>query len=65
MLREVVVTAVSRQANAELLTAAIGLGPVRYLNDGEIDAAPRTLFEPLSQNRAWENWAAQIALDAE
>lgn len=64
-LRETVFTAVYLQVNAELLTAAVGLGPVRYLSAGEIEAASHTLFEPLSQNRAWENWAAQIVFDAE
>jgi len=64
-LREVVFTAVYLQANAESLTAAIGLGPVLYLSEGEIDAASHTLFEPLLQNRARENWAAQIVFDAE
>jgi hypothetical protein len=43
----------------QLLTAARGLGDVRYLSEGEVAAASTTLGQPLSQNRAWESWAAR------
>lgn len=61
-LREVVFTAVYLQVNAQLLTAALGIGDVRYLSAGEVAAATQLLFEPLSQNRAWEGWSARISL---
>jgi ribulose-5-phosphate 4-epimerase/fuculose-1-phosphate aldolase len=58
-LRDAVFAAVYLQVNAHLLTTALGLGDVRYLSDGEVAAASTMLGGPLSQNRAWESWAAR------
>ena len=47
--------------NAEVLTTAVALGggAVTYLTPGEVSAADATLSAPLSQDRAWQDWAAQ------
>jgi ribulose-5-phosphate 4-epimerase/fuculose-1-phosphate aldolase len=59
-LREVVFTSVYLQKNAELVTTARTFGEVHYLSDGEIDKAATLLFEPLSQDRAWNAWSNAI-----
>ena len=59
-LREVVFTSVYLQKNAELVTTARTFGDVHYLSDGEIDKAATLLFEPLSQDRAWNAWSNAI-----
>ena len=62
-LRGTVFAAVYLHVNAQLLTAALAMGSVRYLSAGEIEAAAAKLLEPLSQNRAWESWAARVTGD--
>jgi ribulose-5-phosphate 4-epimerase/fuculose-1-phosphate aldolase len=59
-LKEVVFTCVYLQKNAELVTTARTFGDVHYLSDGEIERASALLSEPLSQNRAWEEWSRAI-----
>jgi ribulose-5-phosphate 4-epimerase/fuculose-1-phosphate aldolase len=59
-LRQTVFRSVYMQLNAELLTIARGFGDVRYLSDGEVAAASELLCEPLSQDRAWNEWAARV-----
>jgi ribulose-5-phosphate 4-epimerase/fuculose-1-phosphate aldolase len=59
-LREVVFTAVYLQKNAELVTTARQFGGVHYLSKGEIKRASTLLFEPLSQDRAWNAWSATV-----
>ncbi len=59
-LREVVFTSVYLQKNAELSLAARNLTNVRFLSDEEIDLAAAMLFQPLSQNRAWEDWTKRL-----
>jgi ribulose-5-phosphate 4-epimerase/fuculose-1-phosphate aldolase len=59
-LREVVFTSVYSQKNAELSLAARNFSNVRFLADEEIDLAASLLFQPLSQNRAWEDWTKRL-----
>lgn len=59
-LRETVFTCVYMQKNAELQTIAHGFGNVHYLSDGEVAEANALLFDSLSQDRAWGEWAARV-----
>ena len=59
-LREVVFTSVYLQKNAQLVTTARQFGGVHYLSRGEIKRAAALLFEPLSQDRAWNAWSAAV-----
>jgi HCOMODA/2-hydroxy-3-carboxy-muconic semialdehyde decarboxylase len=59
-LREVVFTSVYLQKNAELITTARQFGDVHYLSKGEVEKASRLLFEPLSQDRAWNAWSDAV-----
>jgi HCOMODA/2-hydroxy-3-carboxy-muconic semialdehyde decarboxylase len=59
-LKEVVFTCIYLQKNAELVTTARTFGDVRYLSAGEVERAAMLLSEPLSQNRAWEEWSRAI-----
>jgi len=59
-LKEVVFTCIYLQKNAELVTTARTFGEVRYLSVGEVELASALLSEPLSQNRAWEEWSRAI-----
>jgi ribulose-5-phosphate 4-epimerase/fuculose-1-phosphate aldolase len=64
-LREVVFTSVYLQKNAELVTSARGFGEaVHYLSPGEIERAATLLFEPLSQDRAWNAWSSAVDISA-
>lgn len=65
-LREAVFTAIYLQLNAELLFRAgvLGKGNVRFLTPGEVHLASQTLLQPLSQERAWEYWAARAGFGA-
>ncbi len=62
-LRELAFTTVYLQKNAELATVARGFRNPRYLSDDEIDLAATLLSEPLSQNRAWEDWIKRLERD--
>lgn len=59
-LRQVVFTSVYLQKNAELVTAARQFGSVHYLSKGETKRAAALLFEPLSQDRAWNAWSDAV-----
>jgi ribulose-5-phosphate 4-epimerase/fuculose-1-phosphate aldolase len=59
-LREVVFTSVYMQRNAEMATAARNFTNVRFLGDEEIDLASELLFQPLSQDRAWDDWTKRL-----
>ena len=59
-LREVVFTSVYMQRNAELATAARNFTNVKFLSGDEIDLAAELLFQPLSQDRAWDDWTKRL-----
>ena len=64
-LREVVFTAVYMQRNAEMAIVARSFTNVKYLGSEEIDLAAELLFQPLSQDRAWDDWSKRLGpLDA-
>lgn len=58
-LRECVFSSVYMQRNAELQTIADRFGEVHFLSPNEVDIASSFLFQPLSQDRAWDAWAAE------
>lgn len=58
-LQEAVFTAVYLQVNAHLLLQTRSLGEPCYLSAGEVECTAKTLFSPLSQNRAWEYWSSR------
>lgn len=53
-IKEAVITAVYMQVNARLQMEAMRLGDITYLSPGEIREHQKTIFGPLSLNRAWE-----------
>jgi ribulose-5-phosphate 4-epimerase/fuculose-1-phosphate aldolase len=59
-LKETVFICIYLQKNAQLVTTARTFGDVHYLSDGEVERASTLLSEPLSQNRAWEEWSRAI-----
>lgn len=59
-LRLTVFTAIYMQMNAQLLAVARDFGDVHYLSDGEIGEAQKLLSDTLSQDRAWNAWAARV-----
>lgn len=63
-IRQSVFRAVYLMVNAELLATAKALGgPLRMLSKGEIAAANATLSQPLSQERAWQEWSAEAGFE--
>lgn len=60
-LKEAVMTAIYLQTNAQLLLAALPLGPITYLSPGEIAQMAQSQIRPTSLNRAWEYWTARAA----
>jgi HCOMODA/2-hydroxy-3-carboxy-muconic semialdehyde decarboxylase len=67
-LREAVYTAVYLDVNAQLQAAAIAMGTVKYLTDGEISLIQARLgdAEPgEGYDRAWQYWARRAGADAE
>jgi ribulose-5-phosphate 4-epimerase/fuculose-1-phosphate aldolase len=64
-LRGTVFTAIYLMANAAMLHQARQMGEVNYLTPGEIACVEKTLFSPLSQNRAWEYWARRAGFQTD
>jgi ribulose-5-phosphate 4-epimerase/fuculose-1-phosphate aldolase len=64
---EVVFVAIFMERNAQLSLQAELLAPgkVRYLSDGEARLTDAMNQEPLSSERAWEAWCAQVGLTEE
>ena len=44
------------QKNAQLQAAAMALGEVHYLSEGEVAAAERLMGSPKATARVWQNW---------
>lgn len=61
-LREIVTAAIYMEQNARLQTAAMALGEVTYLTDGEIERAGEMLRSPIASDRAWACWANRARL---
>jgi ribulose-5-phosphate 4-epimerase/fuculose-1-phosphate aldolase len=55
-LREMVFRAIYGMRNAETLSRARALGPVRALTPGESAAAEAFNLKPFAADRAWEQW---------
>jgi ribulose-5-phosphate 4-epimerase/fuculose-1-phosphate aldolase len=62
-LREAVFVAVYLHLNAELVLKAKSLGDIKYLSPGEVERCAATLLQELSQNRAWDYWAARAGYE--
>ncbi len=63
-VREAVYIAIQLQNNANMLLASLALGKPKLLSRGEIEAASKTMLEPLSQNRSWHLWAHDAGFPA-
>lgn len=61
-LRETVMKAIYLQVNASLQLAAMPLGEIAYLSDGEIETAWPDISSPNPLKRAWDYWAARADL---
>ncbi len=61
-LHDAVFTSVHSTANAKLILAALPLGTVDYLSDGEIEQTAGLLRSPFAQARAWEFWRHRVGL---
>jgi len=59
-LIEAVLTSIYLQANATLQMAAMGLGEVKYLTAGEIDARSQINQPRVGAERAWEYFKARV-----
>jgi len=49
--------AIYLKINAQAQQAAMALGPVTFLSEGEIAAVDALMGSPKATNRVWENWA--------
>lgn len=56
-LELVVRVAIYLQVNAQAQSAAMALGPVTFLSQGEVAAADARMGSPRATGRVWENWA--------
>jgi ribulose-5-phosphate 4-epimerase/fuculose-1-phosphate aldolase len=68
-LELVVRVAIYLKVNAQAQSAAMALGPVKFLSAGEVTAADARMGSPKATSRVWENWAqrcgADVALQAQ
>jgi ribulose-5-phosphate 4-epimerase/fuculose-1-phosphate aldolase len=64
---EVVFVGIFMERNAQLSLQAelLGKGQVHYLSEAETRATDAMNLEPLSSERAWEAWCAQVAMSEE
>jgi len=62
---EVVFVAIFMERNAQLSLQAelLARGNVHYLSEGETRATDAMNQEPLSSERSWEAWCAQVGLN--
>lgn len=49
--------AIYLKINAQAQLAAMALGPVKFLTEGEVAAADARMGSPKATSRVWENWA--------
>lgn len=62
-LELVVRVAVYLKINAQAQLAAMTLGPVQFLSEGEVAAADARMGSPKATGRVWENWARRSGAD--
>lgn len=62
-LELVVRVAVYLKINAQAQLAAMALGPVQFLSEGEVAAADARMGSPKATARVWENWARRSGAD--
>lgn len=56
-LELVVRVAIYLKVNAQAQSAAMAMGPVKFLSAGEVAAADARMGSPKATSRVWENWA--------
>jgi ribulose-5-phosphate 4-epimerase/fuculose-1-phosphate aldolase len=62
-VQDVVFTTYYLRLNAEVVIKAMSMGRgVTYLSRGEVDRSGELHTQPLSQERAWEDWCAQAGV---
>ena len=59
-IRDAVFTSYYLQVNAAVLLESRGLGDVHFLSPGEVGLAAQLNSTSMPQNRAWEEWVAQV-----
>jgi ribulose-5-phosphate 4-epimerase/fuculose-1-phosphate aldolase len=59
--REAVYNAVQLERNASIAQAAAAMGEVRFLSEGEVDAAGELALSDLSLDRSWGYWLARLS----
>jgi HCOMODA/2-hydroxy-3-carboxy-muconic semialdehyde decarboxylase len=62
-LELVVRVAIYLKINAQAQLAAMALGPVQFLSEGEVAAADARMGSPKATGRVWENWARRSGAD--
>lgn len=62
-LELVVRVAVYMRINAQAQLAAMALGPVQFLSEGEVAAADARMGSPKATGRVWANWARRSGAD--
>lgn len=62
-LELVVRVAVYLKINAQAQLAAMALGPVQFMSEGEVAAADARMGSPKATGRVWENWARRSGAD--
>ncbi|MSP52429.1 MAG: class II aldolase/adducin family protein [Alphaproteobacteria bacterium] len=62
-LQAAVITAINTMLNAQMLLAALQLGPVTYLSPGEVEKGLEMYYSPImSTERAWEYYSSRCDL---
>lgn len=62
-LELVVRVAIYLNVNAKAQSAAMALGKVKFLSEGEVAAADARMGSPNATSRVWENWAQRCGVD--
>ncbi|WP_297836528.1 class II aldolase/adducin family protein [Pseudomonas sp.] len=57
--------AIYLKINAQAQSAAMAMGPVKFLSEGEVAAVDARMGSPKATSRVWENWAHRCGADIE
>jgi ribulose-5-phosphate 4-epimerase/fuculose-1-phosphate aldolase len=63
-IRDAVFTSYYLQVNAAVLLESRGLGEVQFLSPGEVDLATEKRSMSMAQDRAWDEWIAQVGVSS-
>jgi len=64
-LKGTVLVSIALMENAAMLSEARGMGPVRYLSAGEVEAMQPILFGRTTMSRAWEFWCRRAGFETD